>query len=111
MTITTATAASRPAKPTRSRLRRLLLGGAAVAATAAIGLGAGAAPASAARHNPCATAWATFRAHMNEARFWLSAADQLADAGNNASAEQATMEANHFLGLAEGALGEVSAEC
>ena len=109
--MTTTITAPRPAPPTRSRLRRVLLGGAAVAATAAIGLGAAAAPASAARHNPCATAWAIFRAHMNEARFWLNAADQLADAGNFASAEQASIEANFFLGLAEGALGEVSAEC
>jgi hypothetical protein len=109
--MSTTTTPPRPGKPTRSRMRRVLLGGAAVAATAAIGLSTGAAPASAARHNPCATAWATFRAHMNEARFWLNAADQLADAGNNAAAEQATNEANFFLGQAESALGEVATEC
>jgi hypothetical protein len=110
MTITTITT-PRPAARPRHRLRRVLLGSAAVAATATIGFGAAAAPASAAWNNPCATAWAIFRAHMNEARFWLGAADQLAGAGNDASAELATIEANHFLALAEGALGEVSAEC
>ena len=40
----------------RSLRRRLVLGGAAVAATAAIGLGLTGAPASAEIHNPCATA-------------------------------------------------------
>jgi hypothetical protein len=107
----TTTTTPRPSPRTRHRLRRVLLGGAAIAATATIGLGAAGAPAGAARNNPCATAWAIFRANMNEARFWLGAADQLAAAGNDASAEQASIEANHFLALAEGALGEVSAEC
>ena len=91
--------------------RRLMLGGAAVAATAALGLGISATPASAAPHNPCATARAIFRANMNEARFWIGAADQLAAAGNSAMADQATAEANFFLGLAEGALGDMSDAC
>lgn len=91
--------------------RRLVQGTAAVALTSAIGLGLGAAPANAAVHNPCATAWAVFRAHMNEARFWIRQADKLAAAGNESSANLATQEANFFLGQAEAALGNVSAGC
>ena len=48
---------------------------------------------------------------LHEARFWLGAADQLAAAGNQASAKQATSEANYYLGLAEGALGDMSEAC
>ena len=91
--------------------RRLVVGGAAVVTTAAMGLGVGAPPAVAARHNPCATARAAFRSYMNEARFWIGAADRLAAAGNDAAANQATAEANHYLDLANGALDSMSAEC
>jgi hypothetical protein len=48
---------------------------------------------------------------MNEARFWIGAADRLAAAGDEAGANQATDEANHYLGLADGALGDMSAAC
>ncbi len=105
------TAAIRSSSHRRSFGRRLVLGGAAVAATAALGLGISATPASAAPHNPCATARAIFRANMNEARFWIGAADQLAAGGNTAMANQATAEANFFLGLAEAALGDMSGAC
>ena len=109
-TTTTTTTAARPARR-RRRMRRLVLGGTAIAATAAIGLGAAATPASAARHNPCATARATFRGYMNEARFWIGAADRLADAGQTASANLASAEAGYYLGLADGALGDMEAAC
>jgi hypothetical protein len=104
------TAVRSPRRP-RNLKRRLVLGGAAVAAAAAIGLGVGATPASAQRNDPCATARAVFRANMNEARFWLGAADQLAAIGNTAMADAATTEANYYMGLAEGALGEMSDAC
>jgi hypothetical protein len=68
-------------------------------------------PAYAARNNACATARAIFRANMNEARFWIGVADQFAAAGNETSANQASNEAGHFLGLAEGALNDMSAAC
>ena len=48
---------------------------------------------------------------MNQARFWLGAADQLADAGNHSMADLAGGEADYYLGLAEGALGDMSAAC
>lgn len=107
--VTDATAAQ-PSRHPR-RLRRLVLGGTALAATAAIGLGATATPVSAARHNPCATARAAFRAYMNEARFWIGAADRLADAGNSAGANAASAEAGYYMSLAEGALGDMEAAC
>jgi hypothetical protein len=65
----------------------------------------------AARNDACVTARAIFRAQMHEARFWIGAADQLAAAGNEALASQATDEANHYLGLAQGALNDMSASC
>jgi hypothetical protein len=60
------------------RLASRLASPAVIAALAAGALAITAAPANAARHDPCATARATFRAHMNEARFWIGAADRLA---------------------------------
>jgi hypothetical protein len=68
-------------------------------------------PAYAARNNACATARAIFRANMNEARFWIGVADQFAAAGNETSANQASAEAGHFLGLAEGALNDMASAC
>jgi hypothetical protein len=68
-------------------------------------------PAYAARNNACATARAIFRANMNEARFWIGVADQFAAAGNETSANQASAEASHFLGLAEGALNDMAGAC
>jgi len=68
-------------------------------------------PAYAARNDACATARAIFRANMNEARFWIGVADQFAAAGNETSANQASNEAGHFLGLAEGALNDMSNAC
>jgi hypothetical protein len=65
----------------------------------------------AARNDACVTARAIFRAQMNEARFWLGAADRLAGAGNEALANQATDEANYYLGLAQAALNDMSASC
>ncbi|GAA4659521.1 hypothetical protein [Kineococcus glutinatus] len=86
--------------------RRLLRAGAALS-LAALGLAVAAAPASAARHDSCATARAVFRAQMNEARFWLNAADTLAAGGNTASAAAATAEAEYYMGLANESLGEM----
>jgi len=43
---------------------------------------------------------------MNEARFWIGAADKLAAAGNESMANQASEQANFFLGQAEGSLGD-----
>jgi hypothetical protein len=65
----------------------------------------------AARNDACVTARAIFRAHMNEARFWIGAADRLAAGGNEALANQATGEANFYLGLAQTALNDMSASC
>jgi hypothetical protein len=48
---------------------------------------------------------------MNEARFWIGAADRLAGAGNHSAANQATAQANYYLDLANGALGRMSAAC
>jgi len=93
------------------RLASRLAPPAAIAALAAGVLAIAPAPAGAARHDPCATARAAFRAHMNEARFWIGAADRLAAGGNSSMANQASAEANHFLGLAEGALGEMEGAC
>jgi hypothetical protein len=101
------TSARKP-KPSRRLKRRIALASVAVAATSAIGLGVTAAPASAARHDTCATARAAFRAAMNEARFWLGAADRLDAAGNTSSANAATNEANYYLGQAESALGDMA---
>jgi hypothetical protein len=91
--------------------RRLLRGTAVVAVTATVGMGLTAGPASAKPNDACATARAIFRAHMNEARFFLNAADQLAAGGNHDSANLASAEADHFLSLAEGALGEMESAC
>src|SRR5262245_24608323 len=57
------------------------------------------------------TARAIIRAQMHEARFWSGAADRLAAAGNEALANQATDEANFYLGLAKAALNDISASC
>ncbi len=99
---------ARDPKTSRRLKRRIALASVAVAATSAIGLGVTAAPASAARHDTCATARAAFRAAMNEARFWLGAADRLDAAGSTSSANAATNEANYYLGQAEGALGDMA---
>jgi hypothetical protein len=66
---------------------------------------------SAARNDACATARAIFRANMNEARFWIGAADKLATAGDDEAANLATNEANHFLDLAGKALNDISSSC
>ena len=65
----------------------------------------------AARNDACATARAIFRANMNEARFWIGAADKLATAGDDEAANLATNEANHFLDLAGKALNDISSSC
>jgi hypothetical protein len=90
---------------------RLLRGGAAVVATVTLGLALTAGPADAMPDNPCATARAIFKANMDEARFWIGAADRLAGAGNEAGANAASAEADHFMGLAEGALGDMGGTC
>ncbi len=91
--------------------RRLVAASATLAATAALGLGVTAAPASAMPNNPCSNARAHFRAMMNEARFWIGAADSLAAGGYDASAAAASNEANFFLGQAGDALNEMSGAC
>jgi hypothetical protein len=93
------------------RLASRLAPPAAIAALAAAALAIPAAPASAQRHDACATARAVFRANMNEARFWIGAADRLAAGGNQSMANQATNEANYYLGLADGALSDMAAAC
>jgi len=100
-------------KPTSRRglKRRLAAGSVAVAATAALGLGATAAPASAMPNNPCANARAHFRAMMNEARFWIGAADSLAAGGYDASSAAASNEAGFYLGQASDALDAMSSAC
>ena len=94
-----------------TRSRRAVRGAAAVAVALALGLGAGASPAAAARHDQCATARAVYRANMNEARFWIGAADRLAAAGNTAMANAATAEAYHYMGLAQEALSDMGDHC
>ena len=91
--------------------RRLAAAGATVVAAATLGAGLGAAPAEAKPKDACATARAIFRANMNEARFWIGAADRLAAAGNHTAANQANNQANYYLGLADGALATMSAAC
>ena len=84
---------------------------AAVAALAAAAFALPAASAGAEMHDPCATARAVFRAQMNEARFWIRAADRLAGAGLEGSAQQATDFANQHLAQADSALSDMSAAC
>jgi hypothetical protein len=52
-----------------------------------------------------------FRAAMNEARFWIGAADRLAAAGNYSSADLASAEADYYLGQASEALDAMGAAC
>jgi hypothetical protein len=91
--------------------RRLVAACAVVLAAATLGAGLGAAPASAMPKDPCATARAIFRANMNEARFWIGAADRLATAGNHSAADKASAQANYYLGRASGALADMEAAC
>src|SRR4051794_1181639 len=88
----------------RALSRRLLGVGATVAAMAAVGVALTAGSASAARNDPCSTAKAVLHSYMNEARFWIGAADRLAGTGNESMANRASDEADYYLGLAEGAL-------
>ena len=64
-----------------------------------------------ARNDACATARAIFRRNMDDARFWIFAADRFAAAGNETSANQASDEANFYLGLASAALNDMSTAC
>ena len=105
------TIALRSASRGRELPRRLAVACAAVLVAAALGTSLTAAPANAAPKDPCATARALFRSYMNEARFWIGAADRLAGAGNDSAANQATAQANRYLDLANGALGRMSAAC
>ena len=94
--------------------RRLVRGSAAVLAMVTLGLGLAATPALAAPTGGgggCAAATDSFNANMKEARFWIDAADRLADAGNGEMADKASAEADHFLNQAEGALGGMGAAC
>ena len=90
---------------------RLVRGGAAVVATVTLGLALTAGPADAMPNNPCATARAIFKANMDKARDWIGTADRLADAGNEAGANAAQAQAEHFMGVAEGALGDMAGAC
>jgi hypothetical protein len=83
----------------------------AAAAALALTVAIPATPASAKPKNACSDARAAFRAYMNEARFWIGAADRLAAAGNESGANQATDQANYDLGQADGELGVMSAAC
>jgi hypothetical protein len=94
--------------------RRLVRGSVAVLAMVTLGLGLAATPALAAPKGGgggCAAATDSFNANMKEARFWIDAADRLADAGNGEMADKASAEADHFLNQAEGALGGMGAAC
>ena len=91
--------------------RRLAAACATVLAVATLGAGLGAAPASAKPKDPCATATAIFRANMDKARDWLLAADRYADAGNDTAANQASANANYYMGRAESALATMEAAC
>lgn len=109
-TVTTAIATTTDRRTGRTR-RRLAAVAVAVLATGGAAFGVAAGPASAMPRNPCSDARNAFRAAMNEARFWIGAADKLAAAGNGTAADQASAEANYYLGQAEGALGDMQAAC
>jgi hypothetical protein len=95
----------------RDLRRHLVHAVTAVAATAAIGLGLTAAPASAERNDPCATATAQFQARMSQARTLLLAADRLADAGYPQQAQEYADRADFYLNLAEESLSNMTAWC
>lgn len=61
--------------------------------------------------DPGPRAGAALRANLNEAGFFLRAAQLLTEEGNEAAAALATAEAEHFLGLAEGAAASSLATC
>jgi hypothetical protein len=89
----------------------VLRSGAALAAAAALAVGVTTAPAGAMPRNPCSDARNAFRAAMNEARFWIGAADRLAGAGDMAGANAADAEAGYYLDQAESALNDMAASC
>jgi hypothetical protein len=62
-------------------------------------------------NDPCATARRIYESNMNDARFWIVAGDRLAAAGLYESANLAGNEADYYLGLANDALGDMSAAC
>jgi len=88
--------------------RRLVRGTAVVVATVALGLGLSAGTAAAEPKGGGGgggTDCDAFHGHMADARFWIQAADRLADAGRGEMADKAQAEAEHSLGEAKGALG------
>jgi hypothetical protein len=93
------------------RLVSRLVPRAAIAALATAALAIPAAPASAEPHDACATATAVFQSHMNQARYWIGAADRLADAGYEDLAQQATDRVDFYLNLAEAALNVMTIRC
>jgi hypothetical protein len=93
----------------RDLRQRIMQADAAVAAKSAAGMSLTAAPRM--PNNPCATAMRLFEADMTDARFWIGAADRLAAAGNEDSADMAMNEANHYLNQAEGHLQEARDVC
>jgi hypothetical protein len=103
-----ATTASHSSRELR---RRLVAACAAVLAAATLGAGLGAAPAAAAKKDPCVTAKAIFRSYMNQARFWIGVSDKFAALGDEVNANKADAEANYYLDRAEGALDTMSATC
>ena len=84
---------------------------AAVAALAAAALALPAASAERRAARPLRHRQGGFHAQMKEARFWIGAADRLAGAGFEWSAQQATDFANNHLGQAEAAQNAMSAAC
>ena len=84
-------------------IRRRALQLASVVAAAAVGLVISAMPANAEVNESCVTRAHMFRAAMAEARFYFNAADSLEAAGNFASADLATAEANYYLEQASNA--------
>lgn len=90
-----------PQRRLGQRLRAVSV--ATLAATTLI-IGLNATPASA-QPIDCANALHAFQIAMNQARFWIGAADRLAAAGDDAGAQRASAEANYYMDQAADALG------
>jgi hypothetical protein len=83
----------------------------AILAAATLAAGLGAAPASAAKKDQCATSKAIFRSYMNQARFWIGESDKYVALGDDANAKAADAKVDYYLDLAEDALADMSASC
>jgi hypothetical protein len=88
-----------------------VVAGAVVAASAAIGVGLTAAPASAMPNESCETAQGMFDSHMDHARFWLGVMVRYENLGNDSMATAAAAEADYYMGLAQGDLSDMAGVC